>query len=75
MSLSLSKSGTKRVFAYELAIVALSTMFSVKKRKGKLRKAWEGSKVIYNVASWSATAIGYNTLHSLLTHSIISLFV
>ncbi|KAG7546314.1 hypothetical protein ISN44_As12g016930 [Arabidopsis suecica] len=37
---------------------ALSTMFSVKKRKGKLRKAWEGSKVIYNVASWSATAIG-----------------
>ncbi|KAJ0263352.1 RING finger protein [Hirschfeldia incana] len=30
----------------------------VKKRKGKLRKAWEGSKVIYNVASWSATAIG-----------------
>jgi len=39
--------------------VALSTMFSVKKRKGKLRKAWEGSKVIYNVASWSATAIGY----------------
>ncbi|KAG2256340.1 hypothetical protein Bca52824_075634 [Brassica carinata] len=37
---------------------ALSTMFSVKKRKGKLRKAWEGSKLIYNVASWSATAIG-----------------
>ncbi|KAF8048854.1 hypothetical protein N665_2372s0008 [Sinapis alba] len=38
---------------------ALSTMFSVKKRKGKLRKAWEGSKVIYNLASWSASAIGY----------------
>ncbi|CAN8325794.1 unnamed protein product [Cochlearia groenlandica] len=37
---------------------ALSKMFSVKKRQGKLRKAWEGSKVIYNVASWSATAIG-----------------
>ncbi|KAG2319223.1 hypothetical protein Bca4012_054501 [Brassica carinata] len=37
---------------------ALSTMFSVKKRKGKLRQAWEGSKVIYNLASWSATAIG-----------------
>ncbi|KAJ4873267.1 Uncharacterized protein Rs2_45061 [Raphanus sativus] len=37
---------------------ALSTMFSVKKRKGKLRKAWEGSKVIYNLASWGATAIG-----------------
>ncbi|XP_056853263.1 uncharacterized protein LOC130502485 isoform X2 [Raphanus sativus] len=37
---------------------ALSTMFSVKKSKGKLRKAWEGSNVIYNLASWSATAIG-----------------
>ncbi|CAN1340880.1 hypothetical protein LINPERPRIM_LOCUS39004 [Linum perenne] len=32
--------------------------FSVKKKKGKLRKAWDGSKVIYNVASWGATAIG-----------------
>ncbi|KAJ8748029.1 hypothetical protein K2173_010189 [Erythroxylum novogranatense] len=37
---------------------ALSKTFSVKKKKGKLRKAWEGSKVIYNVASWGATAIG-----------------
>uniref|UniRef100_A0A2P2IZK6 Uncharacterized protein n=1 Tax=Rhizophora mucronata TaxID=61149 RepID=A0A2P2IZK6_RHIMU len=37
---------------------ALSKTFSVKKRKGKLRKAWEGSKVIYNAASWAATAIG-----------------
>ncbi|KAL1212277.1 hypothetical protein V5N11_026971 [Cardamine amara subsp. amara] len=37
---------------------ALSKMFSVKKRKGKLRKAWDGSKVAYNVASWSATVIG-----------------
>ncbi|XP_010441013.1 PREDICTED: uncharacterized protein LOC104724236 isoform X2 [Camelina sativa] len=37
---------------------ALSRMFSVKKRKGKLRKAWDGSKVAYNVASWSATVIG-----------------
>ncbi|CAI0447975.1 unnamed protein product [Linum tenue] len=37
---------------------ALSKTFSVKKRKGKLRKAWDGSKVIYNVASWGATAIG-----------------
>ncbi|CAA2975482.1 Hypothetical predicted protein [Olea europaea subsp. europaea] len=36
---------------------ALSKTFSVKK-KGKLRKAWEGSKVVYNVASWGATAIG-----------------
>ncbi|KAK1315288.1 hypothetical protein QJS10_CPA06g02142 [Acorus calamus] len=39
-------------------ISALSKTFSVKKRKGKLLKAWDGSKVIYNVASWGATAIG-----------------
>ncbi|XP_065881375.1 uncharacterized protein [Euphorbia lathyris] len=37
---------------------ALAKTFSVKKKKGKLRKAWDGSKVIYNVASWGATAIG-----------------
>ncbi|XP_039022016.1 uncharacterized protein LOC120154292 isoform X2 [Hibiscus syriacus] len=37
---------------------ALSKTFLVKKKKGKLRKAWDGSKVIYNVASWGATAIG-----------------
>ncbi|KAH1064873.1 hypothetical protein J1N35_029860 [Gossypium stocksii] len=37
---------------------ALSQTFSVKKKKGKLRKAWDGSKVVYNVASWGATAIG-----------------
>uniref|UniRef100_A0A5B6Z2I1 Uncharacterized protein n=1 Tax=Davidia involucrata TaxID=16924 RepID=A0A5B6Z2I1_DAVIN len=37
---------------------ALSKTFSVKKKTGKLRKAWDGSKVIYNVASWGATAIG-----------------
>ncbi|EPS72695.1 hypothetical protein M569_02061, partial [Genlisea aurea] len=37
---------------------ALSKTFSVKNRKGRLRKAWEGGKVIYNVASWGATAIG-----------------
>ncbi|KAB2628816.1 hypothetical protein D8674_033611 [Pyrus ussuriensis x Pyrus communis] len=37
---------------------ALSKTFSVKNKKGKLRKAWDGSKVIYNVASWGATAIG-----------------
>ncbi|KAJ8445092.1 hypothetical protein Cgig2_029464 [Carnegiea gigantea] len=37
---------------------ALSKTFSAKKKKGKLRKALDGSKVIYNVASWSATAIG-----------------
>ncbi|KAJ8461422.1 hypothetical protein OPV22_034348 [Ensete ventricosum] len=37
---------------------ALCKTFSVKKKKSKLRKAWDGSKVVYNVASWSATAIG-----------------
>lgn len=37
---------------------ALNKTFSLKKKKGKLRKAWDGSKVIYNVASWGATAIG-----------------
>ncbi|KAJ6841225.1 uncharacterized protein M6B38_308255 [Iris pallida] len=37
---------------------ALSKTFSVKRKKSKLQKAWDGSKVIYNVASWSATAIG-----------------
>nr|GEU43686.1 hypothetical protein [Tanacetum cinerariifolium] len=37
---------------------ALSKTFSMKKQKGKLRKAWDGSKVLYNVASWGATAIG-----------------
>ncbi|KAG5245779.1 hypothetical protein IMY05_005G0120100 [Salix suchowensis] len=39
-------------------LLALSKTFSVEKKKGKLRKAWDGSKVIYNVASWGATAIG-----------------
>ncbi|XP_039049827.1 uncharacterized protein LOC120190857 [Hibiscus syriacus] len=37
---------------------ALSKAFSVKKKKEKIRKAWDGSKVVYNVASWGATAIG-----------------
>ncbi|KAK9758274.1 hypothetical protein RND81_01G219700 [Saponaria officinalis] len=37
---------------------ALSKTFSIKKKKGKLIKALDGTKVIYNVASWSATAIG-----------------
>ncbi|KAG6517282.1 uncharacterized protein LOC122055700 [Zingiber officinale] len=37
---------------------ALCKAFSVKKRKSRLWKAWEGSQVIYNVASWGATAIG-----------------
>lgn len=37
---------------------ALSKTFSMKKKKGKLQKAWDGSKVLYNVASWGATAVG-----------------
>nr|XP_009409457.1 PREDICTED: uncharacterized protein LOC103991650 isoform X2 [Musa acuminata subsp. malaccensis] len=37
---------------------ALCKTFSGKKKKSKLQKAWDGSKVIYNVASWGATAIG-----------------
>ncbi|KAL0908625.1 hypothetical protein M5K25_023129 [Dendrobium thyrsiflorum] len=37
---------------------ALCKTFSGKKKKTRLQKAWDGSKVIYNVASWSATAIG-----------------
>lgn len=41
-----------------LCLPALCKTFSGKKKKSRLRKAWDGSKVIYNVASWSATAIG-----------------
>ncbi|KAK4788617.1 hypothetical protein SAY86_019936 [Trapa natans] len=37
---------------------ALSETFSLKKKKGKLGKAWDGSIVVYNLASWGATAIG-----------------
>lgn len=40
---------------------ALKKTFSAEKRKGKLRKAWDGTKIVYNVASWGATAVGiYN---------------
>ncbi|KAI8548372.1 hypothetical protein RHMOL_Rhmol07G0268800 [Rhododendron molle] len=38
---------------------ALSKTFSGKKKKGKLQKAWDGSKALYNVASWGATAVGW----------------
>ncbi|EAZ45035.1 hypothetical protein OsJ_29673 [Oryza sativa Japonica Group] len=41
-----------------ILLPALKKTFSSRKRKGKLRKAWNGTKVIYNVDSWSATAIG-----------------
>lgn len=37
---------------------ALSKTFSTTKKKGKLRKMWDSSKVIYNVVSWGATAVG-----------------
>ncbi|TVU09870.1 hypothetical protein EJB05_43367, partial [Eragrostis curvula] len=40
---------------------ALKKTFSAQKRKSKIQKAWDGTKVIYNVASWGATAVGvYN---------------
>lgn len=42
----------------QLILSALSKTFSAKKRKSKLQKAWDGTKVVYNIASWSATAIG-----------------
>ncbi|KAF8411382.1 hypothetical protein HHK36_003931 [Tetracentron sinense] len=48
----------QEVLTFFCFLLALSKTFSVKKKKGKLRKAWDGSKVIYNVASWGATAIG-----------------
>jgi hypothetical protein len=38
-------------------IPALRKTFSAEK-KSKIRKAWDGTKVIYNVASWGATAVG-----------------
>lgn len=37
---------------------ALKKTFSAEKRKGKFRKACDGTKAVYNVASWSATAVG-----------------
>uniref|UniRef100_A0A0E0ET11 Uncharacterized protein n=1 Tax=Oryza meridionalis TaxID=40149 RepID=A0A0E0ET11_9ORYZ len=40
-----------------ILLPALKKTFSSRKRKGKLRKAWDGTKVTYKVASWSATAI------------------
>ncbi|KAF9687372.1 hypothetical protein SADUNF_Sadunf02G0086700 [Salix dunnii] len=48
----------KRILTSLTFLLALCKTFSVRKKKGKLRKAWDGSKVIYNVASWGATAIG-----------------
>ncbi|KAL0343538.1 UNVERIFIED_CONTAM: hypothetical protein Sangu_1241200 [Sesamum angustifolium] len=52
----LSLEQTKHLTPHQLQ-AALSKTFSVKK-KGKLRKAWDGSRVIYNIASWGTTAMG-----------------
>lgn len=41
-----------------ILLPALKKTFSAEKRKGKLRKACDGTKAVYNVASWSATVIG-----------------
>ncbi|ONL97500.1 MADS box interactor-like [Zea mays] len=49
---------------------ALRKTFSAEKKKSKIRKALDGTKVIYNVASWGATAVGvYNNraLHTVAT--------
>ncbi|XP_042379565.1 uncharacterized protein LOC121972041 [Zingiber officinale] len=53
--LSLEK--TKELTPDQLQEV-LCKAFSLKKRKSRLWKAWQGSQIIYNAASWSATAIG-----------------
>lgn len=53
----LSLKETKDLTPNELQKV-LSKTFEVKKKKSRLRKAWDGANVVYNVASWSATAIG-----------------
>ncbi|XP_062200133.1 uncharacterized protein LOC133902532 isoform X2 [Phragmites australis] len=45
---------------------ALQKTFSAQKRKSKIRKAWDGTKVIYNVASWGATAVGVYNNRALL---------
>lgn len=53
----LSLKETKDLTPNELQKV-LSKTFEVKKKKSRIRKAWDGANVVYNVASWSATAIG-----------------
>jgi hypothetical protein len=39
-------------------IPALRKTFSAEKKKSKIQKAWDGTKVIYNDASWGATVVG-----------------
>ncbi|PWZ14484.1 hypothetical protein Zm00014a_037683 [Zea mays] len=46
---------------------ALRKMFSAEKKKSKIRKAWDGTKLIYNVTSWGATAVGFYNNRALLT--------
>uniref|UniRef100_A0A0A9D706 MADS box interactor-like n=1 Tax=Arundo donax TaxID=35708 RepID=A0A0A9D706_ARUDO len=46
---------------------ALHKTFATQKKKSKIRKAWDGTKVIYNVASWGATAVGMYNNRALLT--------
>ncbi|OEL22946.1 hypothetical protein BAE44_0016037 [Dichanthelium oligosanthes] len=46
---------------------ALRKTFSAEKKKSRINKAWDGTKVIYNVASWGATAVGMYNNRALLT--------
>ncbi|KAG2635528.1 uncharacterized protein LOC120660935 isoform X1 [Panicum virgatum] len=46
---------------------ALWKTFSAEKKKSRIRKAWDGTKVIYNVASWGTTAVGVYHYKALLT--------
>ncbi|XP_020400370.1 uncharacterized protein [Zea mays] len=46
---------------------ALRKTFSAEKKKSKIRKAWDGTKVIYNDASWGATVVGVYSNRALLT--------
>ncbi|XP_066363004.1 uncharacterized protein [Miscanthus floridulus] len=53
----LSLKGTKDMSPDQLQ-KALRKTFSAEKKKSKIRKAWDGTKVIYNVASLGVTAVG-----------------
>jgi len=46
---------------------ALRKTFSAEKKKSRIRRAWDGTKVIYNVASWGATAVGFYDNQALRT--------
>ncbi|PWZ44251.1 hypothetical protein Zm00014a_019685 [Zea mays] len=46
---------------------ALKKTFSAENKKSKIRKAWDGTKVIYNVASWGAIVVGVYNNRALLT--------